>query len=187
MSFLVVGVIVAVIGIATVGYVASMYNSMIQVKNGVDKAWSNIDVLLQQRHDELSNLVEAVRGYLGHERSVLEELTRLRSGYGEAKSLGEKVEIENQLNRKLSLLGATWESYPELRSSENVMQLQERISGLESAIADRRELFNDSVNLYNIQIQRFPELYLARRFGFDEQKPLEAPAEAKRNPGARLS
>ena len=186
-SFLVVGVVLAVVGIATVGYVASLYNSMIQVKNSVDKAWSNIDVLLQQRHDELMNLVEAVRGYMSHERSVLEALTRLRGGYGEAKSVGEKVEIENQLNHELSLLRQTWESYPELKSSQNVLQLQERITGLESAIADRRELYNDSVNIYNIQIQRFPDLFLARRVGFDDKKPLEVPAEVKKNPGARLS
>ena len=176
---------VAVVGsLLTLGilmYVVGLYNSLIQVRNNIDKAWKNIDVLLQQRHDELTKLIDAVAGYVKHEREVLDSLTKLRVGYEQAGSTEEKVRLENQLNRGVQKLRAVWESYPTLKASENFLQLQNRVGGLESGIADRREFFNDSVNVYNIQIARFPEMLLARRMGYGRHEFLEVPEELKKD------
>jgi LemA protein len=186
-TVLTIVVIVAVAGIIVIGYVVALYNSLVQVRNNVGKAWKNIDVLLQQRHDEISKLVEAVRGYAKHEREVLESLTRLRTGYQEAKSIDDKVGIENQINQGLGRLRLAWEGYPDLKASQNFLGLQQRISALESAIADRRELFNDSVNIFNIQIERFPALLMARRLGYGRQQFLEVPEEAKKDVKVQLA
>ncbi len=180
-STIVLILVVLVVGVAMGGYVISLYNSLIQVKNNIEKAWNNIDVLLQQRHDELPKLIDAVRGYMEHEKSVLEKITKLRVGYDEAASIEEKTKIENQLNREVARMRHVWESYPDLKSSQNFIQLMGRISALESSIADRREFFNDSVNIYNIQIERFPEMFLARMMSYQKHPFLEVPVETRQD------
>ena len=180
--------VMAGIGVAAVVlYLLSVYNVLIQVRNDIDKAWNNIDVLLQQRHDELNKLMDTVREYLKYERSVLESLTRLRVGYDAAQSTDEKVRIENQINKELVRLGPVWENYPKLQSSENVLQLQGRISAVESIIADRRELFNDSVNIYNISIQQLPQRLVAGVLGYAPHAFLEIPEEQKKDVTVSLS
>ena len=163
-TFEMIGVVVILlIGVAVlVGYIISLYNSLIQVKNNIEKAWKNIDVLLMQRHDELPKLIDAVKGYMKHERELLKRITQLRAGYRNAGTISEKTRIENDLNREIDRLRITLEQYPDLKASNNFLQLQERISAIESSIADRRELFNDSVNIYKIQIESFHELVLAK-------------------------
>jgi len=181
-TVVIIGLILAVVVIAGgVGYVISIYNSLVQVKNNIDKAWKNIDVLLMQRHDEIPKLVDAVRGYMQHERSLLEKLTELRAGYSKAGTIDEKTKIENEINRGMARLKLVGEAYPELKASQNFIQLQQRISSLESSIADRREFFNDSVNIYNIQIQRFPEMLIAQRLNYGKHALLEVPEEKKQD------
>ena len=176
------GLVTAGIGVAAgVLYLLSLYNGLIQVRNDIDKAWNNIDVLLQQRHDELTKLMDTVREYLKHERGVLESLTKLRVGYDGAQSTDEKVRIENQINKELVRLGPVWENYPKLQSSENVLHLQGRISAVESIIADRRELFNDSVNIYNISIQQLPQRFVAGILRYAPHAFLEVPEEQKKD------
>jgi LemA protein len=172
-------VVGGLMAVGVVGYVISIYNSLVQVRNNVDKAWKNIDVLLQQRHEELNKLVDTCKGYLTHEREVLESLTKLRAGYDQATTTDEKVAVENQLNKVIERARLTFEAYPDLKASENFLQLQRRISGVESSIADRREFLNDSVNIYNIQIERFPEVILANAFHYRRKPFLEVPEATK--------
>lgn len=162
-------------------YAVALYNGLVRARNGVEKAWSNIDVLLRQRHDELPNLVETVKGYAAHEQATLEEVTRLRGRYDQASSIDEKAILENGLNVILGGLIARVEGYPGLKANESFLKLQARISALESQIADRREFFNESVMLYNVRRERFPELLLSGLLGFHPREYLSAP-EAARTP-----
>ena len=160
-------------------YLVTVYNSLVQVKNNTEKAFKNIDVLLLQRHDELPKLIDTCKGYMKHEARLLKTLTNLREHYTDAKTTDEKTQIENELNHNLVALAARFEAYPDLKTQQGFIQIQERIAGLESAIADRRELFNDSINIFNIQIERFPHVILGRLFGYTKKAYLEVPEEKK--------
>ena len=157
-----------VIGIAVV-YLITLYNSLVNVKNGVSKAWANIDVLLKQRHDELPKLVDTCKQYMVHEQVTLEKVIAARSRVSDAReahNLGALGAAEGALRSGLGQLFALAESYPDLKANEQFLHLQSRISGLESAIADRREFYNDSVNINNVAIEQFPGVLLARWFNF---------------------
>jgi LemA protein len=175
---LVIGAGVLVLLFAVV-YVVALFNGLVRARNSVEKAWSNIDVLLRQRHDELPNLVETVKGFAAHEHTTLEEVTRLRGKYDQATSIDEKAIVENGLNVLLGGLIARVEGYPALKASEAFVKLQTRISALESQIADRREYFNESVMLYNVRRERFPELLLAGVLGFRQREYLSIPEAAR--------
>lgn len=166
-------------GAMLIGYVVSIYNNLIQVRNNVEKAFNNIDVLLQQRHDELPKLIEACKGYMEHERNLFSDLTRLREHYATLTKTDEKALAENEINKIMGTLSHRWEAYPQLRASENFMQVQTRISGLESSIADRREFFNDSINIFNIQIERFPDLIMVKFMNYVRRNYLDIPNEKK--------
>ncbi len=144
-----------------IGYLLMLYNGLITVKNNVDKAWANIDVLLKQRHDELPNLLEVCKGYMKYEGDTFERITKARSQYSQAQSVDQKVEASTAVSGALGRLLATAENYPDLKANTDFMHLQTRISELESQIADRREFYNDSVNVYNIRIQEMPDAMLA--------------------------
>jgi len=163
--------------ILVLGYLVSVFNSLVQVRNNVEKAWENIDVILMQRQDELGKLIEACTAYMTHERELLTSLTKLRVGYDEAQSSDEKLAIANKLNKEVAQFRRAWEGYPDLKANQNIIQLQQRVSGLESTIADRREFFNESVNIYNIQIERFPERLIAGLFGYRRKDYFEVPDE----------
>ncbi len=176
---LVLPIFAGVVFAISVAYLVTLYNSLVQVRNNVDKTFKNIDVLLMQRHDELPKLIDTCKGYMKHERELLETLTTLREHYSAATTTDEKTQIENQISQQYLTLAGRWEAYPDLKAQKNFIQLQERIAGLESAIADRRELFNDSINIYNIQIERFPHLILARVLNYEKKAYLMVP-EAKK-------
>jgi len=178
---LIVIIVFAIICILIFSYGVSIYNSLVQVRNNVDKAFKNIDVLLMQRHDELPKLVDTCRGYMKHEREILDRITSLREHYNQADTTDEKAQIENSINKEYITLAARWEAYPDLKASENFLKIQDRISVLESTIADRREFFNESVNVYNIQIERFPHLILARFLNYVRKTFLEVPEEKKQD------
>jgi LemA protein len=158
-------VIVAVIAV----YLVITYNSLVGVKHNVAKAWANIDVLLKQRHDELPKLVDTCKQYMKYEQETLEKVIQARSRVSDAreshnvKALGA---AEGALRSGLGQLFALAESYPELKANEQFLHLQSRISGLENAIADRREFYNDSVNINNVRIEQFPDLFIAKIFSF---------------------
>lgn len=149
-----------------VGYFIIIFNSLVRVKNNIDKAWGNIDVLLKQRYDELPRLVETCKGYMQHEKNVLLKVTELRTSIMNASSIKDKAIADFQLSSAIKTLFAVAEKYPNLKANENFLKLQQRISGLENEIADRREFYNDSVNVYNIRIQSIPDLFVAKLLSF---------------------
>jgi LemA protein len=157
-------------------YGISLYNHLVSVKHAVAKAWANIDVLLKQRHDELPKLVEVCKQYKQFEQSTLQKVIEARSWVQSARerqdipALGQ---AEGMLRAGLGGIFAVAEAYPELKANENFMQLQNRITSLENGIADRRELYNDSVNINNVQIEVFPASMIARFFNFGAKPLLE--------------
>ena len=157
-------------------YAIFTYNRLVGLKHGVAKAWSNIDILLKQRHDELPKLVEACRQYMKFEQDTLEKVMQARNRVSQAreshdiKALGE---AEGALRMGLEHLFAVAEAYPELKANETFAHLQARITGLEEAIADRREFYNDSVNLNNVAIERFPDVIVAQLTGFGPHRLLK--------------
>ena len=157
-------------------YGVMLYNGLVTLKHGVAKAWANIDVLLKQRHDELPKLVEVCRQYKHFEQATLARVTEARARVAaarEAHDVGALGAAESMLRAGLGQIFAVAEAYPELKANEHFMQLQSRISALENGIADRRELYNEAVNLNNVRIEQFPDAFIARAFGFDEKPLLE--------------
>lgn len=151
------------------GYAVLVYNALVRLKHGVSKAWANIDVLLRQRHEELPKLVEACKQYMQHERSTLEQVIQARNAVAQARDRHDVAVLgaaETGLRAGLGQLFALAENYPQLKANESFQHLQQRISGLESGIADRRELYNEAVNLNNVRIEQFPDVVLARLFAF---------------------
>lgn len=170
----------AVIGLAVAGiiaYVIGFYNAVVRLTRTIEQSFANLEVFLKQRHDELAKLVNACQAYMQHERGVLEELTRLRTGYDIVQKIDEKVGIENQINQVLGRLRHVWEAYPDLKASQNFLQVQGRISGLESSINDQRQLFNASITEHNIFIAQFPAMLAAMLFHCREKPLLEIPKE----------
>jgi LemA protein len=165
--------------IGAVAYVVMLYNGLIAVKNNVDKAWANIDVLLKQRHDELPNLIEVCKGYMKFEQDTFQRITEARSAYARATTVDQKAEASASLTSAVGRLIATAENYPELKANNNFMQLQSRITELESQIADRREFYNDSVNTFNIRIQEMPDAILARNMGLTPRSMFHVAEEDK--------
>lgn len=151
---------------AVILYAAVLYNGFVAMKNEVDKAWSNIDLLLKQRYDELPKLVKVCEGFMQHEQRTLEAVIRARSMLNSARSEAEKLQAENAISQTLRSLFAVVERYPELKADKGFNALSVRISEIEDMIADRRELFNEHVNIYNIRIDQFPDLIIARLFNF---------------------
>lgn len=162
---MIVWIIVAVVAL----YFVITYNSLVSVKNNVSKAWANVDVLLKQRHDELPKLVDTCKQYMKHEQETLEKVIQARSRVSDARESHDVAALsaaESALRSGLGSLFALAESYPDLKANEQFLHLQSRISGLENAIADRREFYNDSVNINNVNIEQFPDLLVARMFNF---------------------
>ncbi len=152
-------IILAVVGI--VGYIISMFNGLIRLKNNIKKSWANIEVLLKQRSDELPKLIASVKGYMKHEKGTLTELTKARTDFLKAKTMPQKAAADNAISGALKTIFAVAENYPNLKANENFMHLQSRISGIENELADRREFYNDSVNTYNIRIESVPDRFVA--------------------------
>ncbi len=157
-------------------YAISIYNHLVRLKHNVSKAWSNIDVLLKQRHDEIPKLVETCKQYMKYEQDTLERVMQARSQASEARQSQDVSGLgaaEGALRLGLGNLFALAEDYPELRANENFQHLQSRISSLENTISDRREFYNESVNINNIGIEQFPDVVVARLFGFGARDLLE--------------
>jgi len=157
-------------------YVVSIYNHLVRLKHNVSKAWSNIDVLLKQRHDEIPKLVETCKQYMKFEQETLQKVMEARSRVAQARQNQDVPGLgmaEGALRMGLGQIFALAEDYPELRANENFQHLQGRISGLENTIADRREFYNESVNINNIGIETFPDLIVARLLGFGARDLLD--------------
>lgn len=157
-------------------YLINIYNHLVRIKHNVSKAWSNIDVLLKQRHDEIPKLVETCRQYMKFEQETLEKVMLARGQVSDARENQDVPGLgmaEGALRMGLGQLFALVEDYPDLKANENFQHLQSRISTLENTIADRREFYNDSVNINNIGIEQFPDVIVSRMFGFGARDLLE--------------
>jgi len=170
------------IALALAGYLISVYNGLVRVRAAVKLAWSDIDVLLVQRHDELPKLVEVCKQYMQYESGTLERVMRARAGVDAARTSGSMSSLgaaERELRSGLGGLYAVAENYPQLKASEPFRHLQERISGLETAIADRREVYNEAVNTNNVRIDAFPDLLVARLGDFPPAQLLHFQSDEK--------
>ena len=164
-----------------VWYLVTIYNGLIELKNDIDKAWANIDVMLKQRHDELTNLVAVCKGYMEFERDTFERIALARSQYDRAVTISQKAQADQSMTQATRGLLAVAENYPQLRASDNFLKLQGRITDLESQIADRREFYNDSVNVNNVRAEQFPDTVVARLFGFRQFSLLRFASEEKKD------
>ena len=164
---LVAGIIaVLVVGVL---YLISIYNTLISLKNNISKNWSNIDVLLKQRYSELSKLIDTCKEYMQYEKGTLEKIVAARQTAitaTENRDVAALGKAESSLKSGLLKLFALAENYPNLKANDSFQTLQVRISELENSIADRRELYNESVNINNIRIQQFPDILVAKTFNF---------------------
>ena len=177
----IIGVIIGIIIVAIILFVIVTYNNLILLRNKVKNAFAQIDAQLQRRFDLIPNLVETVKGYAGHEKELLENVTASRTGYMNANSNAEKLEMDNQLTATLKNLFAVAENYPELKANENFASLQEELSETEDKIAYSRQFYNDAVTIYNSKLQTFPNNLVASLFGFREEELFNAVDKAKTN------
>lgn len=164
-GFITLGIILLLL-VGTIIFAVIIYNGLIALKNVIDQNWSNIDVLLKQRFDELPKLIKVCEGYMQHEQKTLEAVVKARSMVNSASSEGQKLQAQNGLTDTLKSLFMVVESYPELKADAGFRQLSNRISEIEDQIADRRELYNASVTIYNIRLAQFPDIIIARAFNF---------------------
>jgi LemA protein len=173
--------------VAIAGFIVlTSYNAIVALRQRIDKAWSNIDVVLKQRHDLLPNLVAAVRGVMAFERDVLVEVTRARAAYTPTAPIPDQAVTSEATSSAVRSLLAVVERYPDLKSEGNVQDLQDEIERLEGMIADRRELYNDQVYRYNTAITQVPGVLYASLFGWKTRPFFAAdPADLVR-PDTRL-
>lgn len=180
---LIVGALLILI---TCSFFVGIYNKLVMLKNNIEKAFMNIDVILMQRAAEIPELVKIASKFMDYEKSTLTSLTKLRTDFLNATSIDEKIENASALSKAVKSFFAISESYPELLSNNNFLELQKRVSQLEDKIADRREFYNDSVNLYNIGIQEFPNLILAGILGYSQKNLFIVLPEEKEYHGVEL-
>jgi len=168
-------------------YAIIIYNELVRLRNDNDRAWANIDVLLKQRHDEIPNLVETVKGYMQHEQQTLLAVTQARTASMNAATVGQKAQADLLVAGALRGLFAVAENYPQLKANDNFLKLQNRISELEERIADRREFFNDDVNTYNTRINQIPDMFLAGMMNLKARDMFKVSEEDRRLVEVKLS
>lgn len=178
----IVGVFVVLVLVALViGYAISVYNQLVRLRKRVNQSKQNIDVLLKQRQDELTKLIDAAQEMMEYEERVLTQLTEAREQSAQAETPKEQAEADVQVREAMTAFKARVEEYPELSAQENMQQFQERITDIESQLADRREFYNESTTRYNTRISQFPYLIFARQFGFGERELFEATEAEKQD------
>jgi LemA protein len=171
-------IVLLAVGVIAV-YGITLYNRLIQVKHNVDQAWSNIDVLLKQRHDELPKLLVTVKSYMVYEKDLMERLTQLRARTGTGATDPATLQAEGALSAGLGRLFAVAENYPDLKANQNFLQLQQRMSAIEEQIAHRREFYNESVNINNVRMEQFPDSMLTGMAGLARRSLFEATPQEK--------
>jgi LemA protein len=168
-------------------WIVSTFNAVIALQLRIDKAWANVEVALKQRYDQLPNLVSAVRDLMTFERTTLERVTELRAAFQPEAPVAEQAVVSEATSAAVRQLFAVVERYPELRSQENVLDLQNEIERLEGLIADRRELYNDQVYRYDTRIAQVPTAWLAALFGWQPREFFDAEAAVDERPDTDLS
>lgn len=168
------------VGVLLVLYVWHIYNDLVTAKIRIKEAWSQIDVQLKRRADLIPNLVETVKGYAKHEKSVFENVTKARTSLLAASSPPEKALANNQLVEALKTLFAVAENYPQLKASDNFLQLQKELSDMEDKVAFSRQFYNTAVAEFNTKLQVFPNVLIAKNLGFAESEFFETKEEEKK-------
>ncbi|MDV7697571.1 LemA family protein [Chryseobacterium soli] len=165
--------LIIIVAVGLITFLINTYNRLVMLKNNSQKAFANIDVVLKQRADEVPNLVRTVKATALNENTILKELVSLRSQYLSTKENNEKIKIADSIDGRLKSFMITVESYPEIKASQSFLELQKRLSELEDIIADRREYFNDSINLYNTGIEVFPDFIFATMMNYRKMEMLQ--------------
>jgi len=165
-----------VLGVVVVAGLWAMgsYNRLVRLQEGVTAGWAQVENVLQRRYDLIPNLVNTVKGYAKHEAGLLQEVTRLRSQWGEARTAGQKIEASQGLESALSRLMVVMENYPNLKANENFVRLQDELAGTENRIAVERKRYNELVQAYNTVLRVFPGALVARLLGFAQHPYFEA-------------
>jgi LemA protein len=181
-ALLIVGTVIALgvllilvlVAVGIIMYFVGIYNNLVTLKNDIDRSFANIDVILKQRHDELPKLIETCKGYMQYEQKTLLAVTEARTAYMRATTPADKMQADNMMTGALKTLFAVAEKYPDLKANTNFMQLQGRITELETKIAGQRTTFNEDVNVFNIRIAQIPANFVAGFMGLRPHALFEA-------------
>lgn len=173
-------IVIGIIAILLI-YLLVTYNSLVKTNNIVKEAFSTMDIYLKKRWDLIPNLVEVVKGYAKHEQDIFMQITTLRTNTYDNMTMNKKINVNEQLTQEISKIIAVSENYPELKASENFLQLSRDLSQIEDEIANSRKYYNGSVRILNTKIQMFPSNIVANMFGFKQASMFEANAEEKNN------
>jgi LemA protein len=183
--FATIGVILLLV-ISLYGFFKGTYNRFVSMDEAVKSSWAQVENQLQRRYDLIPNLVETVKGYAKQEKDVLVEVTNARAKVGGAANVPDKITANNELSGALSRLMVVVERYPDLKSNQNFIRLQDELAGTENRIAVERMRYNDAVKAYNMAIRSFPANLLTGMFGFAKATFFEAPAAAKATPQVKF-
>ncbi len=178
--------IIALLVLWLINLAVNVYNRLVMLKNNTSKSFANIDVLLKQRADEIPNLIMVVKESMKYEKNVLESLTDMRTRFMNTQNVEEKVQVSNEIEKTMKMVMAISENYPNLKASQSFLDLQSRVSSLEDAIADRREFYNESVNMYNIGIAEFPNVLMAKPMGYSKMSMLHISEQEKQYNGVQF-
>jgi LemA protein len=181
MNFLFIGSVVLIVFLALAFFIISIqiYNALLGVNENVNKSWANIDVILKQRYDELPQLIKLCEQYVEFESDMIERIMSAREKMIQGRDVKEKAAGSNDLTAGIKGLLAVGEAYPELKASNSFLQIQVRLSQLEDTLADRREFYNDSVNIFNTRIQQIPDVFFAGRLGYTRKQMFQVKSEEK--------
>ncbi len=176
------GIVIVVVLLIVYFSIKGTYNSLVRLDEGVKGAWAQVENQLQRRYDLIPNYIETVKGYAKQEREVFIKVTEARSKVGSANSVGEKINANNELSTALSRLLVVVERYPDLKSNQNFIRLQDELAGTENRIAVERRRYNDAVKTYNVKIRSFPTILFAGMFGFTKAEFFTVPEAVKEAP-----
>lgn len=183
-SIILISIIAIVVIIAI--FLVGSYNGLVSKSEAVDKSFSNLDVMLERRADLIPNLVSTVKGYTSHETEIINSITDARTKLMNANSVEEKSNANNELTSSLNALMVVVENYPDLKSSQNFIQLSDELSGTENRIAVARKDYNDAVKDYNLKVKTFPGNILAGMFGFEQKQYFEAKESSREVPSVNF-
>lgn len=180
-------IVVAILGIVFLSMAIGIYNGLISLRQQIDRAWANIDVILKQRFDEIPQIVQVLEQFVGYEQAVIKNLVEARTKYGSAETVNEKIQASRDVSTALRGVIAIGEGYPELKSNQNFVHLQGRISSLEESLADRRENFNEAVTNFNTRIEQFPDVFFARLLAYTPRELFKVAEAEKVRPNLKLN
>jgi LemA protein len=180
-----IGIVLVLVVFFVIGL--NIYNGLVSLKNQVQRAWANIDVILKQRFDEIPQLIQVIEQYANYEAGILQKLAEARSKYGAARSVDDKIKSSQEMSIALAGVVAIGEAYPELKANQNFVNLQSRVSGLESSLADRRETYNEAVTNFNTRLEQFPDVIAARILNYKEQSLFQVEEHEKQAPSLKMN